>query len=118
MQTAPSALADDAVLAALLHKIGYWILLQERSAELERALDLSRAERIPMREAETRILGASHAQIGAYLLGIWGLPQSIVTAVAHHLAPEQAGKLESSALEALIAARSGADETAAFRPPS
>ena len=31
------------------------------------------ADRIPMYEAETRVLGASHAEVGAYLLGLWGL---------------------------------------------
>ena len=29
----------------------------------------------------------SHAEVGAYLLGLWGLPWAIVEAVAHHLQP-------------------------------
>lgn len=31
--------------------------------------------------------GVSHAAVGAYLLGIWGLPPAIVDAVAHHDRP-------------------------------
>ncbi|KLD76857.1 HDOD domain-containing protein [Xanthomonas hyacinthi] len=31
----------------------------------------------------------SHAEIGAYLLGVWGLPGAIVEAVAHHRAPRR-----------------------------
>lgn len=38
-------------------------------------------------ECERRTTGATHAQIGAYLLGLWGLPYSIVEAVALHHAP-------------------------------
>ena len=32
-------------------------------------------------------MGANHAEIGAYLLGIWGLPDAIVEAVAAHHDP-------------------------------
>jgi HD-like signal output (HDOD) protein len=32
-------------------------------------------------------VGASHAEIGAYLLGLWGFPYQIVEAVAFHHSP-------------------------------
>jgi HD-like signal output (HDOD) protein/CheY-like chemotaxis protein len=38
--------------------------------------------------AERKRFGASHPQIGAYLLGLWGLPYTLVDAVAHHHRPE------------------------------
>jgi HD-like signal output (HDOD) protein len=81
------ASADDAWLAGLLHDIGYWILIQECPNELAQALELSRAQHLPLFECERRTTGATHAQIGAYLLGLWGLPYSIVEAVAMHHAP-------------------------------
>ena len=65
---------DEAVLAAFLHDIGYWVLVQERPAELDRAAALAVTEDIPMHEAERRVLGTSHAEIGAYLLGLWACP--------------------------------------------
>jgi hypothetical protein len=34
-------------------------------------------------------MGVSHAEVGAYLLGIWGLPCPVVEAVAHHHHPER-----------------------------
>lgn len=34
-------------------------------------------------------LEVGHAEVGAYLLGLWGLPTPIVEAVAHHHAPER-----------------------------
>jgi HD-like signal output (HDOD) protein len=78
---------DDAWLAGLLHDIGYWILIQECPKEMASALQLSRAEGLSLVECERRITGATHAEIGAYLLGLWGLPYAIVEAVALHHTP-------------------------------
>ena len=41
-----------------------------------------------MAAAEKKILGTTHAAVGAYLLGLWGLPMPIVQAVAFHQSPE------------------------------
>ena len=79
--------ADDAWLAGLLHDIGYWILIQECPRQLKEALDAARTEGLPLFECERRIIGATHAEIGAYLLGLWGLPYSVVEAVALHHTP-------------------------------
>ena len=78
---------DDAWLAGLLHDIGYWVLAQECPDELEKALELSRSQGLPLADCERLTTGATHAEIGAYLLGLWGLPYSIVEAVALHHAP-------------------------------
>ncbi|HEY0748973.1 MAG TPA: response regulator [Steroidobacteraceae bacterium] len=78
---------DDAWLVGLLHDIGYWMLIQECPKELAAAIELSQREKLPLFECERRTAGASHAQIGAYLLGLWGLPYSIVEAVALHHTP-------------------------------
>jgi len=78
---------DDAWLAGLLHDIGYWILVQECPEELGQALELSRSRDLPLFECERMTTGATHAEVGAYLLGLWGLPTSIVEAVALHHTP-------------------------------
>lgn len=111
-----TALADDAVLAALLQNIGYWILSRECPRELERAHECARSNQVSMHAAEIRVLGASHAQIGAYLLGLWGLPRPVVDAVAYHHAPDDVRQGEFDALAALSIARALADldETTAF----
>ncbi len=53
-----------------------------------------------MVEAEQQVLGITHAEIGAYLLGLWGLPYPIVEAVANHHRPE---RVESSGFGVLSA---------------
>ena len=78
---------DDAWLAGLLHDIGYWVLIQECPKELGKAIQLARAEGLSLVECERQVTGASHAEIGAYLLGLWGLPYTIIEAVALHHTP-------------------------------
>jgi HD-like signal output (HDOD) protein len=111
--------ADDAMLAGLLHDIGYWVLANECKDALADSMALALAERIPLHEAETRIIGASHAQIGAYLLGIWGLPYPVIEAVAHHHSPQNVPQAEFDALAALAVAHAlvPEDDTVAFNAP-
>jgi putative nucleotidyltransferase with HDIG domain len=75
---------DDAWLAGLVHDIGYLILAQQCPDELKLAITQSQLDHRPLFECEKQIIGASHAEVGAYLLGLWGLPYPIVEAVAMH----------------------------------
>jgi putative nucleotidyltransferase with HDIG domain len=80
-------LLDDSFCAGLLHDVGKLILACECSAECIAISQLADAEKISTWAAERKVIGCTHAEIGAYLLGIWGLPQSIVEAVAWHHQP-------------------------------
>ena len=102
--TAGAHCCDDTVLAALLHDIGYWILIQECPRELEQAVELALAAGICLTQAEYEILGTSHAEIGAYLLAIWGLPHAVVEAVAHHHQPARVKSVGLDCLSALAVA--------------
>jgi putative nucleotidyltransferase with HDIG domain len=113
---AKTTFVDDAMLAGLLHDIGYWVLAQECPEELGNAVALSIAARIPLHAAETQVIGASHAELGAYLLGIWGLPHSVVEAVAHHHQPERVSHSEFDVLAAVVSAHAlvPSDDATAF----
>jgi HD-like signal output (HDOD) protein len=78
---------DTAVVAALLHDIG-GLFLASKMPEMYCSV-LSRASERGCRpfEAEEELLGTSHAEIGAYLLGLWGIPNLAVEAIAHHHHP-------------------------------
>jgi HD-like signal output (HDOD) protein/ActR/RegA family two-component response regulator len=114
--TVKTPICDDAMLAGLLHDIGYWILAQECPEDLGKAVSLAASENIPLYAAETRLIGASHAEIGAYLLGIWGLPYPVVEAVAHHHQPERITQSSFDVLGAVVLAHSltPADDASAF----
>lgn len=55
----------------------------------------------PLPNVEHDILGATHAEVGAYLLGLWGLPNPIVEAVAFHHSPSRSFGEEFTPLTAL-----------------
>ena len=78
---------DDASVAALLHDIGRLILAATLPAKYGRAVALAAEREIPIQDAEMEIFGATHAEVGAYLLGLWALPDAVVEAVAYHHAP-------------------------------
>lgn len=101
-----TAFADDALLAGLLHNIGYWVVLQECPEELQRAIDVARVNSMPLHMAEQEVIGASHAAIGAYLLGVWGLPYPIIEAVAFHHCPQCVNQTQFDVLAALATAQS------------
>nr|PZM99085.1 MAG: hypothetical protein DIU74_12930 [Pseudomonadota bacterium] len=42
-----------------------------------------------MYQGGTQVFGALHAGIGAFLVGLWGLPFPVVEAVAHHHEPQR-----------------------------
>ncbi|VAW99273.1 hypothetical protein MNBD_GAMMA20-1534 [hydrothermal vent metagenome] len=84
--------AKTAFSAAMLHDIGHVVLATSLPAFYAPASALAKAEKLPLHVAEERVHGFSHAEIGAYLLDLWGLPLPIVEAVAHHHHPERAGE--------------------------
>jgi HD-like signal output (HDOD) protein len=81
---------DDASTAGLLHNCGTLVLASCLGKEYKLALDLAAETGMTLVHAEQEILGCNHAQIGAYLLGLWGLSDSVVEAVAWHLDPASA----------------------------
>lgn len=80
---------DDCFIAGMLHDVGKLILAQSMPAEYAKVLDLAARENLPIHLAERRLLGASHAEIGAYLINAWGFPDSIVETLCWHHTPER-----------------------------
>jgi putative nucleotidyltransferase with HDIG domain len=81
-------LTANAFTAGLLHDIGKLALAQNFEEDYQRAIKESETRKLPIFEVEEIVFGGTHADTGAYLLAVWGLPLPIVEAVAdHHLAP-------------------------------
>jgi len=77
---------DVTVVAALLHDIGRLVLACRMPATFCSVTRATERGCQPF-EAEEELLGISHAEIGAYLLGLWGIPNLAVEAIAHHHRP-------------------------------
>lgn len=73
--------------AGLLHDCGKLVLADNYPEKYQQALSVAKQERIPLWRAEERIFGVPHGTVGAYLLGIWGLPNPIIEALAFHHKP-------------------------------
>jgi HD-like signal output (HDOD) protein len=91
---ADSSLGEQAFCAGLLHDLGKIILADSLPAEYGDVLKESRDMHLPLREAERKCFAATHAEVGAYLLAIWGLPIPLVEAVANHHCPQRCGTRE------------------------
>lgn len=82
-------LADDTYMAALLHDVGKLILAASFSERYTAVIKESSTRNIPIRTAEKEEFGTTHAEVGAYLMGLWGLPDTIVEALAFHHRPAE-----------------------------
>lgn len=81
---------EDAVFkSGLFHDIGKIILSTRLSDVFLECLRRAEMEGISCWEAEMAVIGVSHAEIGAYLLGLWGVSDHIVEAVFFHHRPEE-----------------------------
>jgi putative nucleotidyltransferase with HDIG domain len=91
---------QEAVTAALLHDIGKLVMI---TGVGERWIQLNKQaveRQLPLHQVEFESEGVTHADIGAHLLSLWGLPDAIAEAVAHH---HNAGSVEGLALDAVAA---------------
>jgi putative nucleotidyltransferase with HDIG domain len=80
--------SEDAFTGGILHDIGKLILATRPSAvESPPAIRNSKPVAISAVPGEQEQSGVTHAEVGAYLLGIWGLPYSVVESVAYHHNP-------------------------------
>lgn len=79
---------DIAFTAGLLHDLGKIILGTFVEIDAKPIMNLAFEEGLSFEEAENRILGIDHAEVGAYLLQHWQLPQAIVDVVRWHQQPE------------------------------
>jgi len=86
---AGTSVLGEAFVAGLLADIGQVVFILSRGVEWREARLISERDRLPLHEVETARFGVSHAEVGGYLLGVWGLPFSLVEAVAHHHHPER-----------------------------
>lgn len=83
------AVGEEAFLAGLLHDVGFLVLSEAKTEQVERVLALSNQGR-SLTDAEAECGMISHACVGGYLLGLWGLPYPISEAVALHHTPRAA----------------------------
>ena len=111
-------LAEPAVVSSLLHDIGKLVLATRAPSRFREALRVAQEMQQPLHQAEVGLYGVSHAEIGAYLLGLWGLPTAVTEAVAHHHAPARVPRQDFDLVAAVYVADALAHEVHPSSVPS
>jgi HD-like signal output (HDOD) protein len=104
LEQADEKTCDDSFIAGLLHDVGKLVLASKLNSEYRKVFEIASRDGTDLLDAERKTLGATHAEVGAYLLGLWGLSDSVVEAVAYHHSPEKCLSKQFSTLTAVHAA--------------
>ncbi len=85
---------EAALVAALLHEIGTLVLASSMPQKFLAVLEMMKTTGCSRVHAEETILGTTHAEIGAYLLGLWGINNAVIEAIAYHHHPMRVKHIE------------------------
>ncbi len=83
-ETDDTTLIDNCFIAGILHDIGKLLLLAKMMNKYEEAVLLAKEKDIRLRLAEKGIFDAVHGDVGAYLMGLWGMPGPVVEGIGFH----------------------------------
>jgi putative nucleotidyltransferase with HDIG domain len=91
---AKSNLVEAAFIAGILHDVGKVMLAANSSDTYAGILALAKTKHQSLDLTEKEVLGYNHAEVGACILGLWGLDLGIVEAVWRHNDPALDGTQE------------------------
>ncbi len=80
-------LVNNALMAGMFHDLGKLILVTNFQEPYQKILVEARPDGQNLWELENDMFGTSHAEIGAYLMGLWGLDYPVIEAIAFHHCP-------------------------------
>lgn len=84
---------DLAFTAGLLHNIGKVALSVWLENKIDSMVTLASRENLTFDQVERKLLGFSHAEVGAFLAEQWNLPKALVEAIAYHHSPNESPAL-------------------------
>ncbi len=79
-----------ASVAALIHDVGKLVIIRYMRNEIDAFIAESRCERITFVEAERKVLGCEHGEVGGAIARKWNFPPAMIRAIEeHHTVPIQ-----------------------------
>jgi HD-like signal output (HDOD) protein len=105
-ENASSAMADDSLMAGLMHDVGKLVLAVNLPDQYAMIMRTASQEQVDVWEMEIEMLGLDHADVGVFLLGLWGLPDTVLEAIAFHHRPNSCLSQGFTATSAVHAADS------------
>lgn len=110
-------LTEAAFVGGLLHDVGRIVLASSRAVDYALVGPAAAERGATWTKIERERFGCSHADVGGYLLGLWGLPCPVVDAITFHHEPGRSRDLAFSPLTAVHIANA-LDEDAIAREGS
>ena len=107
---------DDSQMAGLVHDVGQLLLASRLPEEYDQLHTIVCTSDADLLLTEEKFFGTTHHAIGAHLLGLWGLPQDIVEAVACHRNPRDITTNEFTPLVAVHVANALINQTNLANP--
>ncbi len=83
---------EEVSTAALLHDIGKVVVRVSMPTDYDKILDRIKKDKCSFREAERKIIGTDHSEIGGWLSSEWSLPERLSVPVMFHHNPNEAPK--------------------------
>ncbi|MCB2109334.1 MAG: HDOD domain-containing protein [Rhodobacteraceae bacterium] len=84
---ASQEIADQSFCAGVLAHLGTIVLIANQPKQFVDAMSKADTARGSWLDTEYEMFGATHAQIGGYILGLWGFSDGVVEAVTYHHNP-------------------------------
>ena len=100
-QTTHKLLGDYSLMGGLLADVGKLVFAANLGEKFLQAEETAVNEQRPDWEVEREVIGHNHMDVGAFLMGLWGLPNPVVECVAYHHVPVECVEAEFSPLSAV-----------------
>jgi HD-like signal output (HDOD) protein len=102
---------DNSFMAGMLHDSGK-LVMASCFADQYSDVVCSQGGNLSLADREWEAFGVTHAEAGAYLMGLWGLPNPIIEAIAFHHSPTRSQTKHFTPLTAVYIANIFANESA------
>jgi len=90
LQLQGAAGADDVYVGGLLHDVGILLMSQFFPDQFQEILTVRSEKGVPLWQAEKKVIGMCHGQVGSMLTARWALPEGINICISGHHVPEEA----------------------------
>lgn len=87
LQHRVNAQTNDGFVAGLLHDIGRIVLDQHFQEEFQEIVHMAEKQGISLLEAERKVLGVTHCDIGYWVTENWNLPPMLTDSILFHHSP-------------------------------
>ncbi len=104
IETGDRAIAETAYVIGVIHDFGTIIFANNFTKKFSNVMNRVYNDSRPIVDVERNLIGISHAELGSYLLALWGFPEAVLRAVAFHETADTHAMGAEPLLTAIVAA--------------